>query len=98
MCGHTRRDKIKSEDIRDKVVVANIVGKMRGTRLRWFGHVRYPKVVKKRERLAMTGMRRGTGSPNKYWGEIITLDMTHVQLINEMTLDRRYVRIKVEDW
>ena len=34
MCGHTRKDKIGNEDIRGKVGVAEIVGKMRENRLR----------------------------------------------------------------
>ncbi|KAM2968345.1 hypothetical protein FF1_028501 [Malus domestica] len=34
MCGHTRKDKIGNEDIRGKVGVAKIVGKMRENRLR----------------------------------------------------------------
>ena len=34
MCGHTRKDKIRNEDIRGKVGVAEIVGKMRENRLR----------------------------------------------------------------
>ncbi|CAN6566412.1 unnamed protein product [Malus baccata var. baccata] len=39
MCGHTKKDKIGNEDIRGKVGVAEIKGKMRENRLRWFGHV-----------------------------------------------------------
>uniref|UniRef100_M1C880 Uncharacterized protein n=1 Tax=Solanum tuberosum TaxID=4113 RepID=M1C880_SOLTU len=35
------------------------------------------EAVKKRERLAMTGMRRGRGSPNKYWEEMIRQDKGH---------------------
>ncbi|CAN6543029.1 unnamed protein product [Malus baccata var. baccata] len=34
MCGHTRKDKIRNEDIRGKVGVAEIEGKMRENRLR----------------------------------------------------------------
>ncbi|KAM1019201.1 hypothetical protein ACFX2I_040617 [Malus domestica] len=39
MCGHMRNDKIRNEDIRGKVGVAEIVGKLRENWLRWFGHV-----------------------------------------------------------
>ena len=39
MCRHTRKDKIRNEDFRGKVV-AEIEGKMRENRLRWFGHVK----------------------------------------------------------
>ena len=40
MCGHTRKDKIRNEVIRNKVGVVLIEKKMRETILRWFGHVR----------------------------------------------------------
>lgn len=33
MCGHTRRDRIKSRDIWDKVAVASVVDKMTEARL-----------------------------------------------------------------
>ena len=39
MCGNTRRDKLRNEDIRPKIGVASIEEKMRENRLRWFGHV-----------------------------------------------------------
>jgi len=40
MCGNTRRDKVRNEDIRTKIGVASMEKKMRKNRLRWFGHVR----------------------------------------------------------
>ena len=40
MYGHIRKDKIRSEDIRAKVGVAEIEGKIRENRLRWFGHMK----------------------------------------------------------
>ena len=40
LCGNTRRDKVRNEDIRTKICVASIEEKMRENRLRWFGHVR----------------------------------------------------------
>ena len=40
MCGNTKRDKVRNEDIRIKIGVVSIEEKMREDRLRWFGHVR----------------------------------------------------------
>ncbi|XP_060182471.1 uncharacterized protein LOC132612165 [Lycium barbarum] len=62
MCGHTRSDRIRNEDIRDKVGVASMEDKMREARLRWFGHVKRRDTdapVRRCERLAMDGFRRG---------------------------------------
>lgn len=63
MCGHTRRDMIRNEDIRD------MVNKMREAMLRWFRHVkrRGPDApVGRCERLAMVDVRRSRGKPKKY--------------------------------
>ena len=39
MCGKTRMDKVRNEDIRSLVGIASIEDKMREYRLRLFGHV-----------------------------------------------------------
>ncbi|KAL6561821.1 hypothetical protein OROMI_017422 [Orobanche minor] len=38
MCGHTKKDRLRNEVIREKVRVASIEDKMMENRLRWFGH------------------------------------------------------------
>ena len=40
MCGHTRKDRVRNDDIRDRVGVAPIEEKLVQHRLRWFGHIR----------------------------------------------------------
>lgn len=40
ICGHTRNNEIRNEDIWDKMEVASVVDKTREARLRWFGRVR----------------------------------------------------------
>ncbi|KAL6532820.1 hypothetical protein OROGR_013780 [Orobanche gracilis] len=40
MCGHTKKDRLRNEVIREKIRVASIEDKMMENRLRWFGHVR----------------------------------------------------------
>jgi hypothetical protein len=39
ICGHTRKDRIRNDDIRDKLRVAPIQEKLVQHRLRWFGHI-----------------------------------------------------------
>lgn len=58
MCEHTRRDRIRNEDIPDKVGATSVDDKMRKARLRWLGQ-------------AMDGFRRGQCRPKKYWREMI---------------------------
>ncbi|KAK4379657.1 hypothetical protein RND71_001519 [Anisodus tanguticus] len=98
ICEHTRRDRIRNEDIRDKVRVASVEDKLWEARLRWFGHVQRRDTdtpVRRCERLAMDWFRRGRGRPKKYWGEVIRRDMTQVQLTEDMTLDRGLWRTQI---
>ncbi|XP_070015957.1 uncharacterized protein [Nicotiana sylvestris] len=56
MCGHTRLDKIRNDDIWRKVGVASVDDKMREARLRWFGHVQRRSIdapVRRCEQLAV---------------------------------------------
>ena len=39
ICGHTRMDQVRNDDIRDRLEVAPIKEKLVQHRLRWFGHV-----------------------------------------------------------
>jgi hypothetical protein len=39
ICGHTRKDRIRNDDIRDKFGVTPIQEKIVQHRLRWFGHI-----------------------------------------------------------
>lgn len=45
--------------------------------------------IRRCEGLAVVGVRRGRGRPNKYWEEVIWQDMIHLQLTENMTFDRR---------
>ncbi|XP_009759062.2 uncharacterized protein [Nicotiana sylvestris] len=98
MYGHTSLDRIRNEIIRDKVGVAPVEAKMREARLRWFGHVKRRSTdapVRRCERLALGGERRGRGRPKKSWGEVIRRDMAQLELTEDMTLDRRVWRLKI---
>jgi hypothetical protein len=39
ICGHTRKDRIRNDDIRDKLGVAPIQENVVQHRLRWYGHI-----------------------------------------------------------
>ncbi|XP_070025044.1 uncharacterized protein [Nicotiana sylvestris] len=98
MCGHTRMDKIRNDDIQEKVHVAPIDDKMGEARLRWFGHVQRRSLdvpVRRCEQLVVEGTRRGRGRPKKYWREVIRQDMARLQISEGMTLDREMWRSSI---
>ncbi|XP_070003760.1 uncharacterized protein [Nicotiana sylvestris] len=98
MCGHTRMDKIRNDDIGEKVHMAPIDDKMQEARFRWFRYVqrRSPDApVRRCERLVVEGTRKGRGQPKKYWGEVIRQDMTRLQISEDMTLDKKLWRSSI---
>ncbi|PHT39453.1 hypothetical protein CQW23_23026 [Capsicum baccatum] len=100
MCGMTRGDRVRNETIREKVGVAPVECNMREVRLSWFGHVKRRDTdapVRRCERLALDGFRRGRGRPKKYWSEVIRRDMEQLQLTEDMTLDRKVKKIREEN-
>jgi len=91
-------DKIRNEDIRERVGVTPMDDKMQEARLRLFGHVRKRSLdapVMRYERLALAGTRRGRGRPKKYWGEVIRQDMAGLQISEDMTFDRKVWRSSI---
>ncbi|KAM3395226.1 hypothetical protein P3S68_004231 [Capsicum galapagoense] len=101
MCGFTKADRVRNETIREKVGVVSVEDKLREVRLRWFGHVMRSGTdapVRRCERLALEGFKRGRGRPKMYWRGVIRRDMEQLQLTEDMTLDRKVWRksIKLE--
>lgn len=91
MCGHRRRDKIKNEAIRAKVVVAPIENKMRKDSLSWFSHAeRRPSdaPLRRCEQGLDTLVKRGRGGPRRIWKKTIRKDMEHPELTEVLTKDR----------
>nr|XP_016456481.1 PREDICTED: uncharacterized protein LOC107780445 [Nicotiana tabacum] len=85
-------DKIRNEDIREKVGVAPMDDKLRETKLRWFEHVQGSSPddpVRRCEWLDLVGTRRGRGRPKNYWGEAIRQDIAWLQIFEDMALDRK---------
>jgi hypothetical protein len=91
ICGHTRRDRVRNEDIRDRVGVAPIEEKLVQHRLRWFGHVqrRPPEAPVRSGVLDRVGsVRRGRGRPKLTWEEAVKRDLNEWDIPNELVIDR----------
>ena len=91
MCGNTRRDKMRNEDIYIKIGVASIEEKMRENRLRWFGYVRRKPAdapVWRVERINLGQVKRAEGRPKKTWMEVIRQDIEAKGLSEGIMLDR----------
>ena len=98
--GVSRREK-RNEEIRKKCGVANIVGKMREARLRWFGHM-----MRRDEEEAVSIIRelgvegeRGRERPRRKWEDCIRKDVEMMGLKGEDVWDRSIWRhaIRVAD-
>ncbi|KAG5591199.1 hypothetical protein H5410_041713 [Solanum commersonii] len=64
MFGFIMRDKIKNEDIRDKIGVSLVIDKMWEVRLKWFGHVKrrcMDAPLWRCGRLAIYGLKKSRG-------------------------------------
>ena len=78
ICGHTRMDRVRNDDIRDRLGVAPIEEKLVQHRLRWFDHIqrRPPEAPVYRGVLSQANnMRRGRGRPKLTWEEVIKRDL-----------------------
>ena len=65
MCGHILMDRIRNQEITEKLGVAPISEKMRKNRLRWFGHVQrktFAAPVRRVENIIVEG-KRSRGRP-----------------------------------
>ncbi|KAL6546097.1 hypothetical protein OROGR_009971 [Orobanche gracilis] len=102
MCGHTKKDRLRNEVIREKVRVASIEDKMMENRLRWFGHVRRRPVdapVRRLENWRTINIVKGRGRPKKIWIKLIENDMRFLGIGESMAMERQIwkERIRVVD-
>jgi hypothetical protein len=98
ICGHTRRDRVRNEDIRDRVGVAPIVEKLVQHRLRWFGHVqrRPPEAPVQSGVLDRVGsVRRGRGRSKLTWEEAVKRDLKEWDIPKELVMDRSAWRLAI---
>ncbi|EMS49379.1 Retrovirus-related Pol polyprotein LINE-1 [Triticum urartu] len=91
MCGHTRKDRVRNDDIRDRVGVAPIEEKLVQHRLRWFGHIQHrpPEAPVHSGRLKRAeNVKRGRGRPNLTWEESVKRDLKDWSITKELAMDR----------
>ena len=91
MCGHTRKDRVRNDDIRDRVGVAPIEEKLVQHHLRWFGHIqcRPPETPVHSGRLKRAeNVKRGRGRPNLTWEESVKRDLKDWSITKELAMDR----------
>ncbi|KAL6534459.1 hypothetical protein OROHE_013384 [Orobanche hederae] len=92
MCGHTKKDRLRNEVIREKVRVASMEDKMMKNRLRWFGHVRRRPVdapVRRLESWGTSNIVKGRGRPKKTWIKLIENDMRFLGIGESMAMERQ---------
>jgi hypothetical protein len=104
ICGHTRRDRVRNDDIRERLGVTPVEEKFVQHRLRWFGHMQRRTA----EAPIHNGVIRQTGNnkrdrerSNLTWEESVKRDLNDWCITKELTLDRREWKITIhvaEPW
>ena len=104
ICGNTRRDRIRNDDIRERLGVAPVEEKLVQHRLRWFGHIqRRPAEAPVRSGVIRRSgnEKRGRGRPNLTWEESVKRDLKDWCITKELALDRREWKLVIhvpETW
>ena len=97
-CGHTRRNRVRNEAIRDRVGVAPIEKKLIQHRLKWFGHVqRRPLEAPVHSGVLerVDNIKRGRGRPKLTWDESFKRDLKDWNISKEIALDRSAWRLAI---
>ena len=91
ICGHTRRGRVRNDDIRNRLGVAPIEEKLVQHRLGWFGHVqrRPPETSVRCGILSQdSNVKRGKGRPKLTWVKAIKGDLKEWNIPKNLALDR----------
>ena len=81
--GVTRRDKIRNEYVRGTAKIAKLGDKLRGVRLRWYGHVKRRTegyVGRRVLKMEVPGKRR-RGRPRRRWMDVMKEDMKRAGVV-----------------
>jgi hypothetical protein len=94
MCGHTRKERVRNDDIRDRVGVAPIAEKLVQHLLRWFGHIqrRPPDAPVHSGWLKRAdNVKRGWVRPNLTWEESVK----DWSITKELAMDRAVWKLAI---
>jgi hypothetical protein len=98
-CGHTRRDRVRNDDIRDRVRVAPIEEKLIQHRLRWFGHVQ-PRPPETSVRSGVLkrpdNVKSGRGRPKLTWDESVKRDLKEWNISKDLAMDMSAWRLAID--
>ena len=90
MAGIRWEDRVSNVEVEERCGLGNLVGVLRRTRLRWFGHVsrREEGHIIKRAMDLEVGGRRPAGRPRRRWRQCIEEDMRFLNITEDMAGDR----------
>jgi hypothetical protein len=95
---HTRRDRVRNDNIRKRLGVAPVEEKLVQHHLRWFGHIEWSPLetlVCCRVISRIDNGKRGRGRPNLTWRESVKKKLKDWSIIKEIALDRRKWKLAI---
>jgi hypothetical protein len=98
ICGHTRRDQVRNDDIRESLGVTPVEEKLVQHRLRWFEYMqRRPAEAPIRNGVIRQtdNKKRDRGRPNLTWKESVKRDLKNWCITKELALDRREWKLAI---
>jgi hypothetical protein len=98
ICSHTRRDRVRNDDIRERLGVTPVEEKLMQHRLRWFEHIQRRPVEAPihNEVIRQTGnKKRGRGRPNLTWEESVKRELKDWCITKELALDMREWKLAI---
>ena len=89
-CGHTLKDHVRNENIKERLKVDSIAEMCRKARLRWFGHVkkRDQDYVGRQTLEMVPPGRRKRGRPKQRWMDCVNRDMRAIGTTKDEVHDR----------
>jgi hypothetical protein len=97
ICGHTRRDRIQNDDIRERLGVTLVEEKLVQRRLRWFGHMqrRPAKAPIRNGVIRRTDNKKRQRTTKLDMEESVKRDLKDWCITNELALDRREWKLAI---